>query len=159
MKESLYPIFEWFDQTALATMIKESIWLFAGIMSIHLVTFAALGGCLLIVDLRLMNLVLRGEDPKALALSVRPWLWTAMIGTFITGFLMFVSETGKLYHNDPFWSKMRFLVLGLIFLLTVRRWALGQSPERLGHWSKVIGLTNIVLWSGVAWGGRWIGFW
>ena len=33
-------------------------------------------------------------------------------------------------------------------------------PAKLGPiWGRVSALVNIGLWSGVAWGGRWIGFW
>ncbi len=159
MKEALLPFFEWCDATALASYIQQSQWLFPFIEAFHLVAFAALGGAALLVDLRLLGVLLKDQPVAQLAKDARPWFWGALALMFVSGGLLFVSETTKLYYNDPFWSKMRFLFLGILFTITIRRKVINMDSIKVGHWAKVVSLVNIVLWSGVAWGGRWIGFW
>jgi hypothetical protein len=66
----------------------------------------------------------------------------------------------KLYYNDPFWIKMTCLLLAVPFTFTVRRSVARADEARVGRlWGRLVGLVSIGLWSGVAWGGRWIGFW
>lgn len=158
-KDILYPFFEWCDATTLASFLQQSTWLFPVIEAFHLVAFAALGGTILLVDLRLMGLVLKQQPVAQLAEAARRWFYGSLALMFVSGGFLFVSETTKLFYNDPFWSKMKFLVLGILFMTTVRRKVISMDPARVGHWAKLVGMTNIVLWAWVAWGGRWIGFW
>lgn len=148
------------EQTWLSQVIQQSYWLFPVIMSLHLVAFAALGGAILVVDLRLLGVILPSQPVERLAHSVRWLLHGSVAAMVVTGTSLFVSEAVKCFYNDPFWIKMRCLLLGLIFTYTIRRKVVAMDPARLGPvWGKLVGLVNIALWSGVAWGGRWIGFW
>ncbi|REJ80757.1 MAG: hypothetical protein DWQ36_10715 [Acidobacteria bacterium] len=152
-------LFQAIEATWLAELIQQSHWIFPVVMSLHLVAFAALGGAILVVDLRLLGLVFRPQPVQSLARSVRWLLHGSVAAMFVTGLLLFVSEAIKCYYNDPFWIKMYCLAGGLIVTYTVRRKIVAMDPARVGVWGKLVGLTNIALWSGVAWGGRWIGFW
>ena len=154
------PLFEWFEASMIGQVVRESLWLFPVIESIHLIAFAALGGAVLVVDLRLLGLVFRSQTAKALAHHVRWLLHGSLAVVITTGIGLFLSEAIKCYYNDPFWIKMRCLALGIVFTYTVRRKVLAIDPAKLGPiWGRVSALVNIGLWSGVAWGGRWIGFW
>jgi len=54
---------------------------------------------------------------------------------------------------------MTSLVLAILFAYTIRRRVATADPARVeAGWSRVVGATSILLWFGVAWGGRWIGF-
>jgi hypothetical protein len=75
-----------------------------------------------------------------------------------TGILLFLSEAIKCYYSFPFWVKMWSLLLALAFTFTVRRRIVNAEPAFQPAWRKAAGLLSIMLWSAVAWGGRWIGF-
>ncbi len=47
----LLPFFEWCETTPLGLMVRESVWLFPVIESVHLLGLCILGGALLVVDL------------------------------------------------------------------------------------------------------------
>jgi len=70
-----------------------------------------------------------------------------------------MSEAIKCYYSFAFWIKMASLLLALVFVFTVRRHVVKTGPIS-GSWPKgrLTALVSLVLWFGVAWGGRWIGF-
>lgn len=157
---SLLPLFEWFDATALGVAIRNSLWLFPVIEALHLVAFAVLGGTVLLVDLRLLGLLFRGQPVNRVASETRRWHFLSLGAALLTGSLLFVSEPLKLYYNDPFWIKITCLPLAMLFTYVVRDRVTRADEEAMGWlWPKLAGAVSLALWSGVAWGGRWIGFW
>ena len=151
--------FEWSETTLVGTTIRDSLWLFPVIEAFHLVAFAVLGGTILLVDLRLLGLVLKSQPVARLAADARPWQRGSLAVAILTGSLLFLSEPIKLYYNDPFWTKMSCLGLALLFSFTVKRRVTADAERTGPFWGRLTGLLSLVLWSGVAWGGRWIGFW
>jgi hypothetical protein len=152
------PFFQWCEDTAIGTAIRGSQWAFPVIESFHLVAFAVLGGTVLIVDLRLMGSGLRRQAAGELAREMQPWLLGSLAMMATTGVLLFLSEAVKCYYSYPFWVKMTSLLLAIVFTFTVRRRVLDANPESVGRWSTLVAIISLVLWGGVAWGGRWIGF-
>ena len=77
----------------------------------------------------------------------------------VSGTPLFLSETLKCLYNYAFWIKMASLLLVLIFTFTIRRRVI-QADLTSDHplLSRATAVTSLVLWFGVAWGGRWIGF-
>ncbi len=154
----LLPFFEWCEATRVGAAIRDSLWLFPVIEAFHLVAFAVIGGTILVVDLRLLGIGVR--SPVApLARSVEPWLVGSLAVMIPSGILLFLSEAIKCYYSFPFWVKMWSLLLALAFTFTIRHRVVSADPAELrGHWRRTAAVVSILLWSGVAWGGRWIGF-
>ena len=94
-----------------------------------------------------------------LAADVQPWLLGSLAVMVVTGTLLFLSEAIKCYYSFPFWAKMTSLFLVLVFTFTVRHrvitTGLAAARPQVG---RLTALTSLVLWFGVAFGGRWIGF-
>ncbi len=153
---SALPFFEWCEATLLGQTVRDSLWLFPVIEATHLVAFAVLGGSVLLVNLRLLGLVLRSEPAPRLVEAARPWHRGSLALAVTTGSLLFLSEPMKLYYSDPFWVKIACLALAVVFdFIVLRRVARARSED---FRAKLTGLVSLALWSGVAWGGRWIGF-
>jgi hypothetical protein len=154
----LLPFFEWCEATRVGAAIRDSLWLFPVIEAFHLVAFAVIGGTILVVDLRLLGLGVRAPVAP-LARSVQPWLVGSLMVMIPSGILLFLSEAIKCYYSFPFWVKMWSLLLALAFTFTIRRRVVTADPAELRlPWGRTAGVVSILLWSGVAWGGRWIGF-
>jgi hypothetical protein len=129
------------------------------IEALHLVGLAFIGGAVLIVDLRLLGLGLNDQPVARIARAAQPWMTGSLVLMLVTGFLLFLSEAVKCYSSFAFWVKMTSLALAILFAYTIRRRVATAEPPRVGPiWSTVVGATSILLWAGVAWGGRWIGF-
>jgi hypothetical protein len=153
----LLPLFEWAEATMPGRIVRESLWMFPVLEAIHLVGLALLGGALLVVDLRLLGVGLRGSTIEKINRHARPWLLTAVAILLTTGVTLFLSEAIKCYYNTSFWVKITTLPAALVFSLVVRdRFARGAMYT--SAYSQWVGSVDLLLWFIVAAGGRWIGF-
>ena len=156
---SWLPFFEWCEQTQIGSAIRELTWLFPLIEAFHLLGLALTIGAVLVVDLRLLGVGLSREPVAELSANTEPWLLGSLTVMIISGSLLFLSEAVKAYYSFPFWVKMTSLLLVLIFTFSFRRYVtltgLASKRPQLGRATAII---SLVLWAGVAWGGRWIGF-
>ena len=139
-------------------LVVGSLWLFPVIEAFHLVAFANIGGTILLVDLRLLGGGQGGSPVAQLSRGVQPWMLGSLAVMIPTGILLFLAESIKCYYSFPFWVKMWSLLLALAFMFTLRRRIVNAEPAFPPAWRKTAGLLSILLWSAVAWGGRWIGF-
>jgi hypothetical protein len=152
-----FEIFDAMEQTWLATAIKESLWYFPAIEAVHLLGLALLGGAILVVDLRMLGVGLKGQTISDVAAAGKKWLVLAIVVMLATGIPLFLSEAVKCYYNTSFWVKMVALTVGLIFTFTIRnRVAASESSSPMVY--KLVGAFSIVVWFVVAAAGRWIGF-
>jgi hypothetical protein len=156
---SVLDFFHWCEQSGIGNAIRQSSWLFPVIEAIHLLGLGIIGGAVLVVDLRLLGLGLRRQSAAQLARDAQPWLIGSLLLMIMTGGLLFLSESIKLYYHEAFWFKMASLILAIVFTFTIQRKVILAGETRLRpFWSKVVALVSILLWSGVGIGGRWIGF-
>ena len=155
----LLPFFEWCEATTIGQAIRESLWLFPVIESIHLLGLAMIGGALLVVDLRLLGFGLRHQPVAQLARSAHPWLVGSLAVMLTTGISLFLSESIRCYYSPPFWTKMELLLVAILFTFTVRRKVALAAANRVGPiWGRVVAFVSLALWFGVGFSGRWIAF-
>jgi hypothetical protein len=146
-----------------ATGIRNSLYLFPLIESLHVLGLTMVFGTILIVDLRLLGLASRRRPFTAIAGDVLKWTWLAFAVTATTGALMFITNAGTYYHNAYFRAKMALLVLSglntLAFSLTARRslhaWDRNAAAPAAG---RTVAALSLVIWIGVIFLGRWVGF-
>ncbi len=152
-----FEVFDALEQTWLGATIRESLWYFPAIEAVHLLGLALLGGAILVVDLRMLGVGLRGQTIADVAAAAQKWLVLAVVVMFATGIPLFLSEAVKCYFNTSFWVKMVGLLIGLVFTFAVRNRVAASgsaSPAVL----KLVGAFSITVWVVVAAAGRWIGF-
>jgi uncharacterized protein DUF6644 len=155
----LLPFIQWCEASWLGSAIRTSPWAFAVIESVHLLALAAIGGAVLIVDLRLLGFGLRNEPIRQIARDAFPWLVGSLAVMLTTGTGLFLSEATKCYYSTPFWVKMSSLVLAMIFTFTIRRRITQAEEGRTNPFVfKLVALVSLALWFGVGASGRWIGF-
>src|SRR5262245_8516179 len=155
----LLPTFEWFYATSIGETIRNSVWLFPVIEAFHLIGLGIIGGAVLLVNLRLLGVGLTRQPVAQLSAEAQPWLLGALALMFASGFPLFLSEATKAYYSYAFWIKMTSLLLVLVFTFTVHRHVMQTGlAEEKPQLAKLVGAIALVLWFGVAWGGRWIGF-
>jgi hypothetical protein len=155
----LLALFQWFEASAIGDAIRNSKWLFPVIESVHLLGLAALGGAVLVVDLRLLGLGLRRQPVAELARDAQPWLVGSIAVMLASGVPLFLSESVKCYYSPAFWVKITTLPIAILFALTVRkRVAFAEGERARPGLHKLVGAVSLALWFTVAAGGRWIGF-
>ena len=143
--------------------MRESLWLFPVIETVHLLGMAALVGTITVFDLRLLGWIMRRERVSELARRLLPWTWLAFLVQVVTGITLFLSEAAKVYANPAFRLKMVLILLAglhaLIFhKIVYRDVATWDEGEVLPIGAKVSGLVSLLLWVGIIAAGRFIGF-
>lgn len=152
-------LFEWLDQSALASVSKANGGVFAVVQMVHLLALAMLGGMVLVSDLRLLGVVLKDLPSELVFENTQRWFNRALVVLALSGIFMSSAVALKLYYNSMFWAKMAALLIGIIFVYAVRRPLLQYSHDTLDpRLLKLVGLSSIVVWFTVAACGRWIGF-
>ena len=156
---SLLDFFERLQYSPLLVAMRSSSWIFPIIASLHLMGLALLGGAVLIVDLRLLGLGLRGQPLAHIACDAERWLLVSLAVLLPTGILQFMCFAAtKYYYLTAFWVKMAALPLALLFTFTVRRTvAVADETRRSPVWNKLLAVVSLSLWSTVAFAGRLIG--
>jgi hypothetical protein len=155
---------EWLRDTALAQKIQESAVAFPWLECVHVVAIALVLGVIMIVDLRLLNVASRSYRVTRLMRTLLPLTWAAFAVALVTGSLLFLSQPTKYLLTVPFQIKMGLLALaGLnmaIFHVWTQRgiavWDDGVAAIPLS--ARLAGLISIILWVGIAFAGRFIGF-
>jgi hypothetical protein len=153
----------WLEHTSPAIAISESVWLFPGIESVHVLAITLVVGSITMVDLRLLGLSLRERPAGELIAEILPWTWVSFAVAVCSGALLFASNATHYWGTVPFRAKMLLLALAglnmVVFHATmhpsVEVW--GRQP-RTPRAAKISGGLSLGLWIGVVTLGRWVGF-
>jgi len=156
-------IVQWFQDTALATAIRESAIVFPVILSLHLTGMGLFGGMILMTDLRLLGIAMTKRPVSDVVNGLRPWKHLGLTLTATCGILLLWSKAAIYYPNPYLRIKLILFVLiilhALVFRSVYRNVAdLDRSPVIPGR-AKLAAALSLVLWMSVVTAGRWIGYW
>lgn len=151
------------EASRFATTIRDSIWMFPIIESIHVISFTLVVGTIAVIDLRLLGLASTHRSFQRMASDILKWTWAAFALAVVTGLTMFSTNARIYYHNPFFRTKMLLLVLAglnmLVFEMTagrtVNHWEKARSAPPAG---KAVAILSLTLWIGIIFMGRIIGF-
>jgi hypothetical protein len=159
----IFVICQWLEQTFVGTAIRDSLWLFPVIETVHIFGIILLVGATSILDLRLMGLTFRDESVSKIAGRFIPWALAGFIIQVTTGLLLFSSEATKMYDNLGFQIKMLLILIAGINALVFH----SVAYQSVGKWdhdpvgplsARFAGLFSILLWFGIVAAGRWIAY-
>jgi len=145
----LFHLCRWLQENSFITLLNGTSWTAAALEIIHYFSMFILVGSMVIVDLRVLGLLGRGQDASQLADRLFPWIWGSLALNFLSGFFMFAGSATSYYGNDVFYDKMTITLLAIIANIIVqqkvRSW--NQLPA-IPAFAKLIALVSIVLWVG-----------
>jgi hypothetical protein len=159
---SILQLCEWLGNTSMSVGIRESIWTYPIIESVHVLGLTLFLGLLLLWDTRLLGFVLRRVPVSALWRQLFPWITLGAVIITISGTLLFVSDPVKFYGNVFFRIKVVLLVLAAAnaaaYHLGIERrlveWDTAATPRA----AKIAGATSIAVWAIVVVVGRLIAY-
>jgi hypothetical protein len=159
----LLQVCQWIYNTHFSTSIRESVWVFPIIESMHVLATTVLVGTIAIFDFRLLGIVMKREPVSAVARQVLPWTWVGFAIMFATGLLLSVAEAATNYYNLAFRIKLVLLVLvglnPLIFHLSVyRKVASWDNAVITPRRARVAATCSLLLWAGIIVAGRMIAY-
>jgi hypothetical protein len=152
----------WLQELNFPTQIRESVWLFPTIETVHVFALVLVVGSIMTVDLRLLGLANKDRPFSQVAAEMLPWTWRAFSVAALAGLMMFSSKALTYYGDIPFRLKMLCLLLAGINMLLFQ----GIGTRRLEEWddgkppwpAKIAGATSLLLWVLIVATGRWVGF-
>jgi hypothetical protein len=160
---TLFDFCTWLENTPFSLSIAESDFMFPIIETVHVLALVLVFGSIAMLDLRLLGVSARERGALQLAEETLPWTWGGFVVAAISGALMFASAATSYYDNIPFRIKIALLMLAglnmLMFHLTA--W---KSAEDWNHSlptpraARIAAGLSLILWAGVIFAGRCIGF-
>lgn len=93
----------------IARMMRESLWAYPVVETVHIVGFAILVGSVVMFDLRVLGLS-KNLSVRALSRHLLPWSLAALVLIVPTGFLMFSAHASDFLANRTFQLKMALLM-------------------------------------------------
>jgi hypothetical protein len=150
-------LFEWMGETWLAKLILSAAWYSPIVQVVHLVALAVFAGSIMIVDLRLLGQGINRRPARDLEREAMPWLKGAFLTLFLSGIPQLFSLAMKEYYSPYWWNKVTLIVVGMIFMFTIRRRVVNAGDNANPLLAKAVGLFSMALWTGVAINARLIG--
>lgn len=156
-------ICEWLEATAIAVLIRESPYGFSIVVAIHILGITLSVGTLLWVDLRVLDISMRGYRLSEVYRGLAPWFVSGFGVMILSGAILFAAFATSAYGNLYFRIKMVAIALAGVNAL-IYHVAAGRSPTepfdaaRTPMAARIAGLTSIVLWGAVIVAGRMISY-
>jgi len=159
----LLSICQWLQDTSIGTGIRESIWIFPLIETVHLLALAFSVGIIMFVDLRLIGAAMKEQPVSEVFGRLQPMAVKGFVINFLSGMLLFWSEPLKCYHSLYFQIK-----LVLLFLLGLNAFGFQYfTLPGIAVWDKALvlplrarmaGWVSLAFWVGVVVMGRAIAY-
>jgi len=129
----------------------------AALQVVHVIGFVLLLAALTLIGLRLLGIVLVRHAVPEVAAETSRLLWIGVTLSISSGVLLFLSGPVHYYYNRAFDLKMLLLLAALGVQVTLlRRVARYDAPP--AALARITALLTLLLWFGVSWAGRAIGF-
>lgn len=158
--QALINFTSWLGGTWLTAVVAGYFWVVPALQTIHILSVAVVLSGVLIINLRIVGWVERGQAIDAvLDRFLRP-VGIAILILALTGALLIAGEPTRALFRVVFWVKM-----GLILAATALTWshrslaAAGGPPViAITPGRKVVALLALLLWLAVIVAGRWIAY-
>lgn len=144
----------------LAVGVRESIWIYPCLETLHVIGLALLVGSIFSFDLRLLGAG-KSLPIQALGRHLLPWVWTGFAINAVTGALLFVSDAAEFAVNTALQAKLALIVLAgmnaLVFQMRLYRNA-ETWDSSVPAPARVSAAISIALWLAIIVAGRMIAY-
>ena len=152
-------VFEWLGNQPSSIAIRESIYGFPVLLTVHAVSMAVFAGLIVMMDLRLVGLAYRRTPLSQVQRNLFPWQMFGLALSSVTGMVLFYQNPMRYYGKVFFWMKMALMVAAginaLIFHMTtyksVARW---DNDVATPFGARVAGAVSLAAWASVVAAGR-----
>lgn len=156
---------KWIENSPLGAGVRNSIWIFPVVESIHILAIVLLFFTAAMIDLRLLGTgFLRRRPVAEVARQLTPWMWRAIALLILTGIALFSSEAAsKCYASKAFYVKMALLAIAIVNAAIsgalIRKHAEQWESRRSAPFgAKTLAMVSLVAWVGVVFAGRGIAY-
>jgi hypothetical protein len=129
----------------------------AALQCVHVMGFILLLASLTLMSLRLLGLALTLQAVTRVARETSRMMWLGVVTAILSGILLFLTGPTHYYYNGAFDVKMLLLLAALLVHVTLFQ-RVAQRDEPATALARVSAVLSLLLWFGVSWAGRAIGF-
>jgi hypothetical protein len=153
----------WLHDTSFGTVIRESVWAEPIIETIHVLTLGVFLGFVILLDLRLLDLVLRRTPVSTVFRQLNPWLFGSFGVMIVTGISLFAGDP-VLFYGTIFFKLKMLMLLAAALNVVVFNFTLGRTMMQWDvlpatpRGARITGILSLVLWIAVVACGRGIAY-
>jgi hypothetical protein len=142
------------DQSALANVVRDTIWVYPLMLTLHAIGLAFAAGVSVAMDLRVLGVA--SALPLQPMARLRPLFYTALGVNAISGVGLVLNNPAKWLVDPLFYAKLTLLLLALIDSeLLVRR--VVATASTLAN-ARALAVASLVLWAGAITAGRLLAY-
>jgi hypothetical protein len=143
--------------------LRESVWTYPLVESVHVLALCLFAGFAVLLDLRLLGWAMRRTPVSEVATRLLPWTIGGFGVMVVSGSALFFSDPMRFYGNVFFRVKVAMLLLAglnaFIFHATIwRRVTEWDRATRTPPGARIAGLCSLLLWTGIVTSGRMIAY-
>ena len=160
---SLLRACHWLAETRGSVALRESLYMYPLVESVHVLTLCLFVGMSVLLDLRLLGLTMRKVRVSEMTDRLLPWMQLGFAIMVVSGAMLFYANPVRTYQNIFFRVKMIALAFAglnaLAFQVGVHRraawWDLDAVPPRA---ARAAGAASLALWAVIIVSGRMIAY-
>lgn len=150
------------ESTALGMAMRQSMWMYPVVETVHLVGIALLVGSIAVFDLRLLGFS-RALRVRALASHLLPWTLSSLVLIVPSGFMMFAAHATDFISSNMFALKMCLILAAgtnaAVFHAGAMRGAADWDTGAMPPWAaRAAGALSLLLWVSVIACGRLLAY-
>jgi len=155
---STLEVFTAIQSSSFAVTVGHQNHLFGAVAQLaHITGLLLVLTSVLLVSLRLFGVGLTSLSTAQLANATSRLVWVGLALLVVSGFLIFAPAAVHYYPNDIFWFKLFLLASALLIHVTLyRKVTRAETPGVLT--ARATAVIALSLWFGVAFAGRFVGF-
>ncbi|MEI8571560.1 hypothetical protein U737_10990 [Methylomonas sp. LW13] len=155
---SVLELFKALQSSGFGRFVGSLDHLFCALLELgHIAGMILLLASVILTSLNLLGLGLSSVPLAQIQRSTGKLFWTGLTLLVVSGLLIFIPAATSYYPNDFFWAKFILLGLALLVYFTLYRWV-ARSDSHHTWLAKATSGLALSLWLGVAFAGRFIGF-
>ncbi len=162
MSEAIDQWMQWIENSSVASSIRQSIWLYPGIETVHIIGIVLLVGPAFMFDLRLLGLSSR-LPVTDLAHYLLPWSRLGLALVIPSGIMLFITNATVLIEDPTFYLKMLLLVIAglnaVVFHSVTFGSAYSWNKETFTpKTAKLAAICSIIVWLAIITCGRLLAY-
>lgn len=161
---SPFYVVEWLASLPASSALRESVWMYPVVESVHVLSLTLFVGMSVLWDLRLMGVLLTSIPITQTQQRLMPWMMAGFILMVASGSVLFFGDPVRFYLNIFFRIKAVLLILAG---LNAYFFHASSSGHDLAAWdlapktpfrARLAGSLSLILWAGVITAGRMIAY-
>ena len=139
----------WIEHSALGVTVRESLWVYPTVLTLHAIGMSLLVGVNAMIDLRIL-----GAAPRLPLAPMEKFLPIMILGFWInalSGFFLLIGSPTKMLTDPVFYFKMLCIALAVTTIVLIRREVFRGSSNvdtaPVGRHGRMLAGASLALWA------------